>query len=210
VNKPILIGISGGSGSGKSHLAKRIQSAFPEQTTIIEQDWYYRDLSNLDPEEAKNNNFDHPSAIEHSLLRQHLDSLIKGQVVEAPDYSYSSHSRLNSVKLLEPGPILILEGLFSLYWPEIRNLLHFKLYLEVHSKTRLERRLIRDVRDRGYTEEQIRASWKHQTLPMHKKFVEPTARFANFVWNSQQDTSFETTFLADLRRRLAKNAKNPK
>ncbi len=210
MNEPILIGITGGSGSGKSHFAKRIQSEFPSETTIIEQDWYYRDLSKMNIEEAEKNNFDHPDSIEHTLLHQHLSSLMKGRAVEAPDYSYSNYSRLDSVNLLNASPVIILEGLFSLYWPEIRNLLHIKLYLKVHSKIRFERRLVRDVRDRGYTERQIRESWNHQALPMHKEYVEPTARFANFIWNYEEDTTFETTFLADLRERLAKNAKKPK
>lgn len=206
----IIIGISGGSGSGKSRFARRIQSAFPEESTLVEQDWYYRDLSNLKPEQANKANFDQPSAIEHTLLRRHLNCLVEGREVEAPDYSYFNHTRLDSTHFLTPNPLIILEGLFVLYWPEIRELLHLKLYIDVEPETRFQRRLFRDTQERGYNEDQIRTSWNRQTLPMHDKFIEPTAQFADFIWNSQKDTTFETTFLDDLRRRLTKNAKNPK
>jgi len=207
---PIIIGISGGSGSGKSRFARRIQSAFPEESTVIEQDWYYRDLSGISPEQAKETNFDHPNAVEHTLLHHHLNCLNQGIEVEAPDYSYINHSRLRSCNALKPSPLIILEGLFVLCWPEIRNLLHVKLYIEVDSETRLQRRLKRDTEDRGYTADQIRASWNQQALPMHREHVQSSAQFADLIWNSEEDTAFETTFLADLRERLARNAKNPK
>ncbi len=207
---PILVGISGGSGSGKSRFARRIQSAFPEESTVIEQDWYYHDLSGISPEQAKKVNFDHPSAVEHMLLHRHLNCLNQGIEVEVPGYSYINYSRLLSRNILKPSPLIILEGLFVLCWPEIRNLMHVKLYIDVDSGTRLQRRLKRDTENRGYTADQIRASWNRQTLPMHQKHVEPSSQFADLIWNSEEDTTFETTFLADLRRRLAKNAKNPK
>lgn len=207
---PIVLGISGGSGSGKSRFARRIQSAFNKDSTLIEQDWYYRDLSYKTPGEAAKTNFDHPSAIEHTLLYQHLNHLIQGREVGAPDYCYANYNRLDSINTLKPNPLLIVEGLFSLYWPKIRDLFDLKLYIEVNVETRLERRLLRDSQERGYSKHQIQTSWDEQTLPMHSKFVEPTAQFADFIWESQEDTTFETTFLADLRRRLAKNAKNPK
>ncbi len=205
-----MIGISGGSGSGKSRFARRVQSAFPEISTVIEQDWYYHDLSGISPEQAKETNFDHPNAVEHTLLHQHLICLNQGREVEAPDYSYIDHSRLPTCNILTPRPLIILEGLFVLCWPEIRDLLHSKLYIDVDPEIRLQRRLKRDTEDRGYTADQIRASWSQQTLPMHREHVEPTAQFADLIWSSEEDTAFETTFLADLRGRLAKNAKNPK
>ena len=207
---PFIIGISGGSGSGKSRFARRIKSAFPEESTVIEQDWYYRDLSGINIEQAKNTNFDHPSSVEHTLLHHHLNCLNQGIEVEAPDYSYINYRRLLSDNVLVPSPLIILEGLFVLRWPEIRNLLDFKLYINVDSKTRLERRLKRDTKDRGYTADQIRASWSQQTIPMHHEHVEPSLKHADFIWNSEEDTAFESRFLADLERRLTKDAKNPK
>jgi len=208
--RPTVIGISGGSGSGKSWLAQRVVEAFPDDAILVEQDWYYRDQSRLTPKAAENYNFDHPSAIEHTLLVQHLRTLDQGKEVAAPGYCYSSHRRLEAMHHLQPKPIILVEGLFALYWPELRKCFSYKLYIKAIPEVRLERRLHRDSTERGYTENQILAGWNRYALPMHDQFVKPTAQFADFVWDSSEDTSFETKFLADLRGRLAKNGKNPK
>lgn len=205
----IIVGISGGSGSGKSWLAQRIQAQLPEEAVIFEQDWYYRDLSNLPIEVAEKNNFDHPDAIEIELLFEQLSTLASGQAIEAPQYRYATYERLAATRRLEPRPLILVEGIFALHWKRIRSLMDTSLFIDVDSNTRRERRLKRDRNNRGYSDNQILTSWERDTLPMYLQFVQPTARFADTVWNPAEDTAFETTFLADLRTRLAKNGNEP-
>ncbi len=205
----IIVGISGGSGSGKSWLAQRIQAQLPEEAVIFEQDWYYRDLSNLPIEVAEKNNFDHPDAIEIELLFEQLSTLASGQAIEAPEYRYATYERLAATRRLEPRPLILVEGIFALHWKRIRSLMDTSLFIDVDSNTRRERRLKRDRNNRGYSDAQILKSWERDTLPMHLQFVQPTARFADTIWNPSEDTAFETTFLADLQTRLAKNGNEP-
>ncbi len=209
-NGPIIVGISGGSGSGKSWLAQKIQSEFPGQTTIIEQDWYYHDLSGIPLEEAEKTNFDAPSAIEQSLLYHHLSLLAQGRSINAPNYCYATYSRLEKPQTLKPRKIVVLEGIFALYWSQIRSLLQTKIYINASPEIRLARRLVRDSRERGFAEEQIRKSWVQNALPMHSQFVAPTARYADIVLESQTDSPFEKSFLADLRKRLGNNGNKSK
>ncbi len=199
----ITIGISGGSGSGKSWFARRIQDAFPGKSTLIEQDWYYRDLSKLPIEEARDTNFDHPDAIEFPLLLKHLEALQRGEVVQAPQYRFSNYQRTENVRTLQPSAILIIEGLFVLHETDVRKLLDRKLFIETAPQTRFDRRLERDVQGRGYSREHISQSWKRHAEPMFEQFVAPSAIHADQVWNPLEDNAFENDFMADLRSQTA-------
>ena len=202
---PIVIGIAGGSGAGKSWFARRIVDRFPDLATLVEQDWYYRDLSHLDPAEADEVNFDHPDAIEFDLLLRHLEELNEGQPVAAPGYRYRTHHRVPGEHPLTPKPLLIVEGLFSLHHPALREVFDIKVFIETDEGLRLERRLKRDVTQRAYSESEIRLSWERKAEPMFNRFVAPSARHADFIWNPLGDRAFESAFLADLRSRLARN-----
>ena len=204
---PFVIGIAGGSGSGKSWFAKKLGDAFPDDATIIEQDWYYRDLSGMPSEIANAVNFDHPDAIEFPLLLKHLETLIRGETVQAPGYRYSTHQRIENAHPLLPAPLLIVEGLFTLHHQDLIELFDHKLFIETSELVRFERRLHRDVLHRGYSKEQITQSWQERTVPMFERFVAPSAIHADNVWNPLRDSAFENSFLADLRNRLANNEK---
>lgn len=202
---PLLIGIAGGSGSGKSWFAQKLHDVFPCETTLIEQDWYYRDLSALSLEDASSVNFDHPDSIEFSLLLKQLQSLKNGNPVQAPGYRYSNYQRIENAHPISPTPILIIEGLFTLHHAGLRELLDTKIFIEADSQIRFERRRIRDVNQRGYTNHQIKQSWHQQAVPMFEQFVAPSAGHADIVWNPLRDNAFENVFLDDLRSHLANN-----
>lgn len=202
---PITIGIAGGSGAGKSWFARRILDRFPNQTTLIEQDWYYRDLSSLSPRIADSVNFDHPDAIEFDLLLRDLKSLGNGQATRAPGYRYRTHHRVHEENYLAPRQILIVEGLFVLHQPELRKVFDIKVFIEAKDDLRLERRVKRDISQRNYSEAEIRSSWDSKAAPMFDRFVGPSARHANIIWNPLIDKTFESSFLADLRNRLARD-----
>lgn len=201
----IAVGIAGGSGSGKTWFSHRLEEEFGGSATIVEQDWYYRDLSHLSPEEADSVNFDHPDAIEFDLLLHHIRSLKNGRSITPPEYHYRTHTRQPSEQVLNPAPLLIVEGLFVLHYPELRKLLDIKLFIETDSSLRMERRLDRDRTHRGYSEEDIRISWERHAAPMFEQYIAPSATHADFKWNPVEDSAFETAFLADLRNRMASN-----
>lgn len=203
----LLIGIAGGSGSGKSWFARKLRDAFSTEATLIEQDWYYRDRSGLSTEATRAVNFDHPDSIEFPLLLQQLESLIRGERVQAPGYRYSNHQRIENAHPLNPTPLLIVEGLFTLHHAKIRELLDRSIFIEADAQLRFERRLIRDVEQRGYSKQQIARSWHEQAAPMFEQFVKPSATYADIVWNPLRDKAFENAFLVDLRNELAKNGK---
>ena len=203
----LIIGIAGGSGSGKSWLARRLCNALPRKASIVEQDWYYRDLSSLPEEVANAINFDHPDSIEFSLLLQHIESLKRGESILAPGYRFSNHQRIENAHPIDPTPILIIEGLFTLYHEKLRELFDRKLFISLDPQIRLERRLQRDVEQRGYSKEQIIQSWNEEAAPMFERFVEPSAIHADTVWNPLRDSAFENAFLADLRSLLADDEK---
>ncbi len=206
---PFIIGIAGGSGSGKSWLADKIDAQFPGQVARMEIDWYYRDLSSLPASEARATNFDHPDAIEYALLLQQFEQLARGKSISAPRYRYDTHTRLPETVIVEPKPILVFEGLFALYWDAIRTRLDARVFIDVDAATRLRRRLCRDTDTRGYSDSEVRSSWKRDAEPMYQAHVAPTAAMAHTVLSPEEDTSFETPFLADLRTRLAENGIEP-
>lgn len=210
MNRPLLLGITGGSGSGKSWLARRIcQELGPETATQIELDWYYRDLSELDPSLAAQTDFDDPDALELELLQKHLAALLEGHPVPTPRYDFSRYSRLPDSVSLPPKPLILIEGIFLLANPEIAKLLDISVFVETPDDIRLLRRIRRDLAERGYTLEQILSMWENHAYPSFQRFVLPQREKASLIWRSEEDTAFVPSFLADLRSRLARNAFQP-
>lgn len=205
---PVIIALTGGSGSGKSTLARKIQSHFEaSQVAVLEQDWYYRDLSNLPRKIAAKTNFDHPDAVELNLLSQHIQELIQGNNIQAPQYCFSSFSRKTDPIEIPCRPLIVVEGIFVLHDPTMQTLYNSSVYIDVEQTVRFERRKRRDLAERGYNLEQILNFWENRACPMHEQFVLPQMQWATKVWKSLEDNTFVSEFLADLENQLARYAK---
>lgn len=182
MKKPILIGITGGTGSGKSTVAKEICSKFSEDCiAMIEQDSYYKDQSHLSMEERVKTNYDHPDAFDNELLVSHLKSLLEGKDIEKPIYDFSVHTRKKETVKVEPRDIIILEGILVLSDLEIRNLLDIKIYVDTDADVRIIRRLVRDINERGRTVDSVINQYLTVVRPMHLQFIEPTKRYADLI-----------------------------
>lgn len=176
-----IVGIAGGSGSGKTTLAKRIKELLPNDVIVISQDSYYKDRSHLPESERPNCIFDHPDAIDFSLLKEHLTALRDGQCIECPSYDYPSFSRTASF-LVKPAKIIILEGILIFAIPEIRELLDLKIYMDIEDDIRLLRRLERNNNsERAHDWEIARNMYIQSARPMHSLFVAPSKQFADLI-----------------------------
>ena len=183
-NKVIIIGIAGGSGSGKTRLVKNILSELSDTKTIsIEVDSYYKDLSHLSFKEREKNNFDHPNSIDFELLYYHLKEILNNKKIETPLYNYKEHIRdKNNVKTIEENvQIILLEGIFSLYNKDIRNLMEIKIFVDTPSDVRILRRIKRDVNKRKRTIESIIEQYNKTVRPMFMKYVKPTKEYADLI-----------------------------
>lgn len=179
---PVLIGIAGGTGSGKTTLAEKILEFFPKgEVVVISQDSYYLDQSHLPLEERRKINYDHPLAFDFPLLIEHLKKLKKGEPILCPTYSFSEYIRLPEKILIEPKPVIILEGILVLIDEELRNLLDIKLYVDCDPDVRFIRRLLRDIKERGRNVEQVVEQYLSTVRPMHLQFVEPTKKYADII-----------------------------
>ena len=180
--KPFLIGIGGGTGSGKSTLVEALISSFsPDRIMVISQDHYYKDLSHLPQSDRKQNNFDHPDALDTQLLFEHIRSLSAGKMIERPTYDFTSHTRTPSTVSLNPTEIILFDGIFSLYYKDILDLLHFKIYVSVDDDIRFIRRLKRDQELRGRDVESIISQYLSSVRPMHFKYVKPSKHNADII-----------------------------
>ena len=177
--KSYLIGIAGSSGAGKSFLARHLAERL--QAPVLSLDRYYRDLSHLTPETRALTNFDDPSALEHDLLIAHAEQLYGGNSIEIPTYDFSLHIRTVVTQPFHAAPFVILEGLFTLYWPELRRLLGTSVYVETSDDVCLLRRQERDVRERGRTSESVIEQFRATVAPMAERFVRPTRAHAHVV-----------------------------
>lgn len=178
----ILIGITGGSGSGKTLVTKRIYDELgSDKVTIIQQDSYYKEMAHLSLEERKQQNFDHPDAFDHKLLFDHLIELLSGHDIEIPLYDYKNHSRKKETQQLTDNVVIVLEGILILHYPEIRNILDIKVYVDTADDVRLIRRIKRDVQERNRSLDSILAQYENSVRPMHLQFVEPTKRYADII-----------------------------
>jgi len=178
----IIIGIAGGSGSGKTSASRAIVKDFKRKgTIIIEQDWYYYNLPKEYSTKWKEWNFDHPNAVEFSLLHKHLEKLQNGHSINAPQYEYATHSRKKETLLIQPQKVIIVEGILILNDPKILEMLDIKLYVDTDSDVRFIRRLKRDIFERGRTIENVIEQYYRTVRPMHLTFVEPSKRNADII-----------------------------
>jgi len=178
----LVVGIAGGSGSGKSTVVERLVRALgPDRVALLEQDAYYRDGSHLSVAERAARNYDHPDAIDEPLLVEQVRTLTAGRTCQVPRYDFVTHTRLPEFRAVEPRPCLVVEGILVLAMPAIRALLDLKLYVETDADLRFIRRLQRDRSDRGRSTESVIEQWEQFVRPMHLQFVEPSKRYADLI-----------------------------
>jgi uridine kinase len=178
----ILIGIAGGSGSGKTLVAENIlRDLGSDEITLVQQDAYYRDLSRLPFEERDRRNFDHPDAIDIDLLERQIRELLEGKTVLQPIYDFSCHCRKNQTRSVGPHALIVLEGILVLYYPRLREMMDIKVFVDTDADIRLIRRLRRDTEERGRTLESVLDQYEATVQPMHLEFVEPTKRYADVI-----------------------------
>lgn len=179
--RPFFIGIAGGTGSGKTTFARHLHSKDPTKVSIVPLDAYYYPLNHLTMEEREKVNFDHPDALDFPLIRAHLSQLRSGQQTEIPVYDFATHNRVPNPEKIDPTPIVLVEGILTLHDPELRQFYDLTVYVDTPDEIRLERRLNRDVRERGRTRELVYYQWENTVCPMHKKFCAPSKAYANRV-----------------------------
>jgi uridine kinase len=181
-NKPLVVGIAGGTGSGKSTVARAILESIPEKNVaIIEQDCYYKDQSHLPTQERVNVNYDHPLAFDTDLLIEHVERLIKGQAIEKPQYDFTVHNRKKQSLRVEPRDIILLEGILILDSPILRGLMDIKIFVDTDADVRIIRRIVRDMRDRGRSLESVISQYLNVVKPAHNEYCEPTKRYADII-----------------------------
>jgi uridine kinase len=182
VKESLLIGIAGPSGSGKTSVSDNLNSILgPGQVLILQEDNYYRDLSEVPVSEQGVRNFDHPDAFDHELLFEHLKALLSGNPVETPVYDFRQYRRLETVKKLGPHRIVVLEGILILHSPKIRDLMDIRVYVDQDPDVCLIRRLRRDLIERGRTVESVLDQYEATVRPMFLQFVEPSKRYADII-----------------------------
>ena len=177
-----VIGVAGGSGSGKTTVVRRIvDSLGPEQVTLLDHDRYYRDRNDLRLEERAALNYDHPDALETDLMVAHVRALKAGRAVDVPQYDFTRHARLSEIETFQPRRALIVEGILVFTDAALRDLMDIKVFVDTDSDTRFIRRLQRDVAERGRTMESVIDQYQHTVKPMHLEFVEPSKRYADVI-----------------------------
>lgn len=180
--RPVIVGIAGGTGSGKTTVARAIYDRVGnEKIEWISHDSYYRNFEGLEPEEKHHINFDHPDSLETELLARHLDVLVKGAAVEVPIYDFTTHSRKSETQRVEPRKVVIVEGILVLAEPELRKRIDIKLFVDTPPDIRFVRRLMRDIKTRGRSVESVIEQYVTTVRPMHEEFVEPSKRYADLI-----------------------------
>lgn len=180
--KPVIIGIAGGTGSGKTSIARAIYDRVgKDRIEWISHDSYYRNFEGLTPEERHHINFDHPDSLETELLARHLDALAKGAAVEVPTYDFATHARRSETQRVEPRRVIIVEGILVLAEPELRKRIDIKLFVDTPPDIRFMRRLVRDIKSRGRSVESVIEQYVTTVRPMHEEFVEPSKRHADLI-----------------------------
>jgi len=181
-HKPIIIGVTGGSGSGKTSVSRAILNHFPEHSIMmLEHDSYYKDQSHLAFEDRLKTNYDHPLAFDTDLLITHLSKLLNYETIEKPVYDYVKHTRSDEIIIQEPKEVIILEGILILEDERLRDLMDIKIYVDTDDDIRIIRRIKRDMEERGRTLDSIIEQYLSVVKPMYNQFIEPTKRYADVI-----------------------------
>ena len=181
-DSPLVIGIAGGSGSGKTTVAQEIlQRVGPDRIAYIQHDSYYKDLTGLPPAQRAEVNFDHPNSLETDLLTTHIEELKRGKTIEVPIYDFSTHSRTDKTFTVNPRGVIIVEGILIFVEAILRSLFDVKIFVDTDADIRLIRRMQRDITERGRTAESVIKQYQSTVRPMHLEFVEPSKRYADVI-----------------------------
>jgi len=182
MERPILLGIAGGTASGKTLVARRVvEDLGSSEVVIIDQDSYYREMGHLSEEERARINYDHPDAFDREFLLEHMQTLLRGQPIDKPVYDYKHHMRLAETFRIEGHSVIIMEGILVLEDPALRRLMDIKVFIDTDADLRLIRRIRRDVRDRGRSLESILTQYEEQVRPMYEQFIAPSKRYADII-----------------------------
>ncbi|SEQ93120.1 uridine kinase [Granulicatella balaenopterae] len=182
MKRPIVIGVTGGSGSGKTSVSRKILEHFPELSIVkIDQDYYYKDQSDLPFEERLKTNYDHPFAFDSDLLVEHLKKLINFESIEEPVYDYERHTRSDKTIHQEPKDVILIEGILILEDERLRDLMDIKVYVDTDDDLRILRRIKRDMEERGRTLDSVINQYLSVVKPMHHQFIEPTKKYADII-----------------------------
>ena len=181
-SRPLILGVAGGSGSGKTTVVSQIIRAMePVPVSLLHHDSYYRDHPDMSAEERARLNYDHPDVLETELLAEHLRELMAGRAVEEPVYDFTTHSRTDETRHIEPNPVVIVDGILILAEPELRELMDIQVFVETDSDLRFIRRLLRDTQERGRSMGSVIRQYQETVRPMHLEFVEPSRRHADVI-----------------------------
>jgi len=181
MDEVLVIGIAGGTGSGKTTLMENLVKHFGDAVTVMSHDNYYKRHDEMSLEERSKINYDEPAAFDTSLMAYHLECLRRGEAVECPVYDYTVHNRSNKTIHLEPKPVIIVEGILIFENEELRNRMDIQIFVDTDADIRICRRIKRDVTKRGRTMESVIAQYQQTVKPMHEKYVEPSKKYANIV-----------------------------
>ncbi|WP_163537839.1 uridine kinase [Gracilibacillus sp. YIM 98692] len=180
--KPVIIGVAGGSGSGKTSVTKAIQNRFTNQSVLVlEQDFYYKDQSDMPMEERLKTNYDHPLAFDNDLLIEHVEKLRNQQSIEKPVYDYTIHTRSEEVIPVDPKDVIIVEGILILDNTRLMDLMDIKVFVDTDADLRIIRRLLRDINERGRSIDSVINQYIQMVRPAHLQFIEPTKRYADVI-----------------------------
>lgn len=180
--RPLIIGVAGGTGSGKTTVARKLKESYPPHCVqVIAQDSYYKDQSHIPLEERHKTNYDHPNAYDNELLIAHLDALRRGESVEQPVYSFITHTRVAETKTVNPAHILVVEGILALEDARLRERMDVKIFVQTDADVRFIRRLKRDILERGRALNDVIEQYQKVVRPMHLQFTEPSKRYADII-----------------------------
>ena len=181
--QPFVIGVAGGSGSGKSTVTREVLASIGlEMATVVYQDDYYLDQTDMSPEERRKTNYDHPQAFDWPLMMQQVQALCRGETIEMPQYDFTLHTRSSQTITVKPAPVIVIEGLFALYDADLCALMWLKIFVDTAADVRFIRRLQRDISERGRSTENVIQQYLDTVRPMHKQFIEPTKRNADVIF----------------------------
>jgi uridine kinase len=179
---PFVIGVAGGSGSGKSTVTQQVLASFgAEMVSVVMQDDYYSDQSHLTPEIRRKTNYDHPQAFDWPLLVQQVQALRNGESIEMPEYDFTVDNRSDKTIHVKPAPVIVIEGLFALFDADLRKMMSLKIFVDTAPDVRFIRRMRRDISERGRSMDSVVEQYLETVRPMHKQFIEPTKRYADVI-----------------------------